>query len=138
MHCAGLAIYDQEDDAVRWIAVRHAPDHIHLVAMLARQDRTRPQTWNDYSALAKRAGRRSSGSGCAGPLRETGPRPADRPGPSQRKRAAVDCPRHPGSRSGAPSAPPPPGRPASRSSSPGWTGLASWSVSGSAHATPAR
>ena len=48
MHRTGLAPYDQEDDAVRWIAVRHAPDHIHLVAMLARQDGTRPQTWNDY------------------------------------------------------------------------------------------
>ena len=48
MHRTGLAPYGQEDDAVRWIAVRHAPDHIHLVAMLARQDGTRPQTWNDY------------------------------------------------------------------------------------------
>ena len=48
MHSTGLASYGQEDDAVRWIAVRHAPDHIHLVAMLARQDGTRPQTWNDY------------------------------------------------------------------------------------------
>ena len=48
MHRTGLAPHGQEDDAVRWIAVRHAPDHIHLVAMLARQDGTRPQTWNDY------------------------------------------------------------------------------------------
>jgi hypothetical protein len=48
MNHTGLAPYGQEDDAVRWIAVRHAPDHIHLVAMLARQDGTRPQTWNDY------------------------------------------------------------------------------------------
>jgi hypothetical protein len=48
MHHTGLAPYGQEDDTVRWIAVRHAPDHIHLVAMLARQDGTRPQTWNDY------------------------------------------------------------------------------------------
>ena len=48
MHRTGLAPYGQEDDAVRWVAVRHAPDHIHVVAMLARQDGTRPQTWNDY------------------------------------------------------------------------------------------
>jgi hypothetical protein len=48
MHRTGLAPYGQEDDAVRWVAIRHAPDHIHLVAMLARQDGTRPQTWNDY------------------------------------------------------------------------------------------
>ena len=48
MNRTGLAPYGQEDDAVRWIAVRHAPDHIHLVATLARQDGTRPQGWNDY------------------------------------------------------------------------------------------
>ncbi len=48
MHRTGLAPYGQEDEAIRWIVVRHAPDHIHLVAMLARQDGTRPQTWNDY------------------------------------------------------------------------------------------
>src|SRR5215472_17622792 len=33
---------------VRWVAVRHAPDHIHLVATLARQDRVRPGIWNDF------------------------------------------------------------------------------------------
>ena len=31
---------------MRWIAVRHGPDHIHLVAMLARQDGARVSTWN--------------------------------------------------------------------------------------------
>jgi hypothetical protein len=34
--------------AVRWVAVRHAPDHVHIVATLACQDGTRPKTWNDY------------------------------------------------------------------------------------------
>lgn len=48
MHRTGLAPYGQDDEAVRWVAVRHAPDHIHLVAMLARQDGTRPRHWNDY------------------------------------------------------------------------------------------
>jgi hypothetical protein len=43
MHRTGLAPNGQDDDAVRWVAVRHADDHIHLVAMLARQDGTRPQ-----------------------------------------------------------------------------------------------
>jgi len=37
-----------DDLAVRWVAVRHAPDHIHLVATLARQDQLRPKVWNDY------------------------------------------------------------------------------------------
>jgi hypothetical protein len=47
MDRTGLSRYGEEDDAVRWIAIRHGPDHIHIVAMLARQDRTRPSTWND-------------------------------------------------------------------------------------------
>lgn len=38
----------RDDRAVRWVAVRHAPDHIHLVATLARQDRIRPKVWNDF------------------------------------------------------------------------------------------
>jgi hypothetical protein len=33
---------------VRWVAVRHAADHVHLVATLARQDGTRPRVWNDF------------------------------------------------------------------------------------------
>ena len=47
MHRTGLSRYGEEDDAVRWIAVRHAEDHVHIVAMLARQDRTRPGVHND-------------------------------------------------------------------------------------------
>jgi hypothetical protein len=34
--------------AVRWVAVRHAADHIHIVATLARQDGARPRIWNDF------------------------------------------------------------------------------------------
>jgi hypothetical protein len=30
------------------VAVRHADDHIHIVATLARQDGTRPRFWNDF------------------------------------------------------------------------------------------
>jgi len=47
IHRTGLCPRGDEDDAVRWIAIRHGPDHIHLVAMLARQDRTRPRVWNE-------------------------------------------------------------------------------------------
>jgi hypothetical protein len=47
MHRTGLCPRGAEDDAVRWIAIRHGPDHIHLVAMLARQDRTRPRIVNE-------------------------------------------------------------------------------------------
>ena len=47
MHRTGLCPRGEEDDAVRWIAIRHGPDHIHLVAMLARQDRVRPRIVNE-------------------------------------------------------------------------------------------
>jgi hypothetical protein len=47
MHRTSLSRHGEEDDGVRWIAVRHGPDHIHIVAMLARQDRARVSTWND-------------------------------------------------------------------------------------------
>src|SRR5215472_11564626 len=47
MHRTGLAP-DRDDLGVRWVAVRHAADHIHIVATLARQDGRRPRIWNDY------------------------------------------------------------------------------------------
>jgi hypothetical protein len=37
-----------DEFGVRWVAVRHAPDHIHLVATLARQDGIRPKVWDDF------------------------------------------------------------------------------------------
>lgn len=46
MDRTGLAP-DGDADAVRWIAVRHADDHIHIVATLARADGIRPEVWND-------------------------------------------------------------------------------------------
>lgn len=39
---------DGEDGGVRWVAVRHADDHIHLVATLARQDGAPVRLSNDY------------------------------------------------------------------------------------------
>jgi hypothetical protein len=53
MHRTGLSPYGQEDEAVRWIAVRHDEDHIHLVAMLARQDGGKPSlSWERYKVRA--------------------------------------------------------------------------------------
>jgi hypothetical protein len=43
MDRTGLSPHGQEDDAVRWVAVRHGDDHIHIVAVLARQDGRRPR-----------------------------------------------------------------------------------------------
>jgi hypothetical protein len=52
MNRTGLSPYGQEDDAVRWVAIRHGDDHIHLVAMLARQDRRRVRL--DFERLSVR------------------------------------------------------------------------------------
>jgi len=43
----GLSRHGEDDQAVRWIAVRHGPDHIHIVAMLARQDGDTVRNWNE-------------------------------------------------------------------------------------------
>jgi hypothetical protein len=47
MERTGLAGRDDKL-GVRWVAVRHAPDHVHIVATLARQDGVRPRIWNDF------------------------------------------------------------------------------------------
>jgi hypothetical protein len=70
MHRTGLAPYGEEDDAVRWVAIRHADDHIHIVATLARQDGRRPRLSNNYYrvreaclAVESRFGLRSTAPG---------------------------------------------------------------------------
>jgi len=47
MQRTGLAA-GHDESGVRWVAVRHAADHIHIVATLARQDGGRPRIWNDF------------------------------------------------------------------------------------------
>jgi hypothetical protein len=81
MNRTGLARYGEEDEAVRWIAVRHADDHVHLVVMLARQDGRRPSVSNDRYRVrdACRAAERKYG------LRSTSP--ADRTAPKYPSRA---------------------------------------------------
>ncbi|MBW1603516.1 mobilization protein [Streptomyces sp. JJ66] len=43
MHAAGIAPYT-DDQGCRWVAVRHADDHIHIVATRAREDDRQPDT----------------------------------------------------------------------------------------------
>ncbi len=69
LHRTGLAPRG-DDEAVRWVAVRHAADHIHLVATLARQDGTKPRIWNDFyrvreacRAIERRYGLRGTAPG---------------------------------------------------------------------------
>jgi hypothetical protein len=53
MHRTGLSPYGQEDEAVRWVAVRHGDEHIHVVAMLARQDGGKPSlSWERVKVRA--------------------------------------------------------------------------------------
>ena len=76
MHRTGLAPSGTEDDAVRWIAVRHADDHVHLVVMLARQDGRRPSTRNDRYRVrdACRAAERKYRLRSTAPADRTAPR----------------------------------------------------------------
>ncbi|MFD7494153.1 relaxase/mobilization nuclease domain-containing protein [Streptomyces sp. NPDC059832] len=37
-----------DSDACRWVAVRHADDHIHIVATKVRGDLRPPRNWNDF------------------------------------------------------------------------------------------
>ncbi|MFI5985161.1 mobilization protein [Streptomyces sp. NPDC051555] len=46
VHAAGIAEHGDEQ-ACRWIAVRHADDHIHILATLARQDSRHPRVRGD-------------------------------------------------------------------------------------------
>ncbi|MER5966781.1 mobilization protein [Streptomyces sp. NPDC002057] len=50
VHAARIAEHGDEH-ACRWIAVRHADDHIHIVATLARQDGRHPRLRGDIPAL---------------------------------------------------------------------------------------
>ena len=47
---AGLAPHADEG-SVRWVAIRHGDDHIHIVATLARQDGRSIRNFRDYFRL---------------------------------------------------------------------------------------
>jgi hypothetical protein len=76
IHRTGLSRYGEDDDGVRWVAVRHADDHVHIVAMLARQDRTRPSVHNDRYRVrdACLAAERRYGLRSTAPADRTAPR----------------------------------------------------------------
>ncbi|MFD9720797.1 relaxase/mobilization nuclease domain-containing protein [Streptomyces sp. NPDC059076] len=48
VHATGIAP-EGDDQGCRWVAVWHAPDHIHIVATLVRADRTRPRRHREAS-----------------------------------------------------------------------------------------
>lgn len=51
MHRIGLAPRDREDQEVPWVAVRHADDHIHIVAVRVRPHGRIAHTWQDKNTL---------------------------------------------------------------------------------------
>ena len=75
---------EKDDLGVRWVAVRHAADHIHLVATLARQDGTRPRIWNDFFRVREAC---QDAERCLG-LRTTAP--ADRTAAKRPTRAEAE------------------------------------------------
>ena len=48
MHRTGLSPYGEEGQGVRWVAVHHGENHIHIAATLARQDGRRARLDNDW------------------------------------------------------------------------------------------
>jgi MobA/VirD2-like, nuclease domain len=86
MNRTGLA--PRGDEAgVRWVAVRHSPGHIHMVATLARQGGARPRIWNDFYRVreACRAAERRFGLRATAPGDRTAAR---RPSRAETEQAA--------------------------------------------------
>ena len=71
---------DGDDGGCRWVAVRHADDHIHLVVTLARQDGAPARTSNDFYRLGEacRAAEVRLGLTRTAPRDRTAPRRATR------------------------------------------------------------
>ena len=53
MHRTGLSRRGEEGTGVRWVAVHHGSNHIHIVAVLARQDGRRAALHNDYYRIGE-------------------------------------------------------------------------------------
>ena len=53
MDRTGLSRYGEEDQGVRWVAVHHGDNHIHLVATLARQDGCRAWLDRDWDRIGE-------------------------------------------------------------------------------------
>ncbi|MBD3543859.1 mobilization protein [Streptomyces sp. JV180] len=118
VHAAGIAPHG-DTHACRWVAVRHADDHIHIVATLARQDGRHPRIRGDIPRMhtAARAFEAAWGLAPMSPLDRTARRA---PVTGEREKAARrGLQRQLATVSSAPSARPPPAPPAPPTSSPG-------------------
>ena len=139
MDRTGLSRHGEEDEGVRWVAVHHGDNHIHIVATLARQDGRRAsldnERWKVVAAMrdieaeyglrvVDRARPDRGPQAYPGRGREGGPGRAGRAAPGH---AAPPRAR-----------PPRPGPGPSRSSSPRWSGAGCGSGCGTASTTRAR
>ncbi|MBE9500781.1 LLM class flavin-dependent oxidoreductase [Streptomyces sp. GKU 257-1] len=55
LDAVNVAPKGETERTCRWIAVRHADDHIHIVATLATEDGRKPELWKDKRAMQQRA-----------------------------------------------------------------------------------
>ena len=119
LHAVDIAPKD-DPDGCRWVAVRHADDHIHILATMVRGDLRRPRMNYDKKQAQAECRAIETGDGPAPPpRRETAPPPRTPPAPNASKPNAPADPRLHARRSAKPSARPSPEPPARRSSSPG-------------------
>src|SRR6266568_3958167 len=134
MHRTGLAP-GGDDLGVRWVAVRHADDHVHIVATLARQDGTRPRIWNDFFRVREAChdAERRFGLRFTAPADRNAARRATRAETEQANRAGGR--NRPGPRCAGRCARRRPGRARSGSSSPASSRPGSWCASGTASPT---
>jgi len=86
MDATGLAPIG-DASAVRWIAVRHSPNHIHLAATLVRQDGRTAWAWQDKIKTRRRCDELEQRYGLkrSGPMDRTGHR---RPSAAEQRKAA--------------------------------------------------
>jgi hypothetical protein len=53
MHRTGLSVRGHEHEGVRWVAVHHGDNHVHILATLARQDGHRAHAGNGYYRIGE-------------------------------------------------------------------------------------
>jgi hypothetical protein len=102
--------------AVRWVAIRHADDHVPIVALLARQDGGKAFVWRDFFQVADACHAAEQRYGLTRRRRATVPERGGRPGPRRRPAGTAGPNRH-GSSCGGTQPPQRPPLAASRSSS---------------------
>ena len=137
MQRTGLAA-EHDEFGVRWVAVRHAADHIHIVATLARHDGGRPRIWNDFYRVREACHDAEQRFGLGSTARPTAPPPGAPPAPSRSRLPVADGTRHRESACAVRCPSPQPRRARNRSSSPVWSRRGWPCASGSAPSTPAR